>query len=579
MAERQLMMGNEAVARGAWEAGVKVSTSYPGTPATEITEYMSAYPEVNVEWSVNEKVALEVAIGSAFAGARTIASMKQVGVNVAADPLFSLVYSGINAGLVIITADEPGLHSSQNEQDNRYYAKFAQVPMLEPSDAQEALDMVREAFEISEGYDTPVFVRMTTRVCHTACVVEVGERAETPRRPYRKNSDKYTMVPSHAYTRHFEVEKRQTRLEALSNTSELNRIEMRSLEYGVITSGLSYQNVREALPEFSVLKIGLTYPVPRQIIRNFASQVRYLYVVEENRPFLEDEILALGIPVECKELLLRFGELPAEALRRRILHVKSPQKGPADDVPKRPPQFCPGCGHRGIFHLLAKHKLIVNGDIGCYGLAALPPYNAMDTLICMGASIGMDHGFRKVIQPPEKSVAVIGDSTFFHSGMTNLANLVCNGGNSTVIILDNRITAMTGHQPSPATGKDAGGTNAPRLDIAQVARALGVSRVFEIDGYDLDALEKCLREEVDRPEPSVLVVKERCVMVDKTRRGVPLAVGKKCKSCRACLKLGCPALTVEGDRIMILEYLCDGCGICAKVCPIGAIRPGGAEND
>ncbi len=573
MAKRELMMGNQAVARGAWEAGVKVACAYPGTPATEINQWLSTYDEIKTEWSVNEKVSLEVGIGAAFAGQRTIVSMKQVGVNVAADPLFSLVYAGVNAGLVIITADEPGLHSSQNEQDNRFYAKFAQVPMLEPSDAQEAKEMVARAFEISEQYDTPVFVRLTTRICHTQSVVELGERVEVPRRPWHRDLNKYTMVPSHAYKRHFDVEKRQTLLETLSETTDLNRVEMRSLEYGVITSGISYMNTREAMPDYSVLKIGMTYPVPHKMIRNFAAQVNYLYVIEENRPFLEEEIKALGIQVDGKEQLLRVGELSANELRRRIRHEQSPQKAAAEDVPGRPPQFCPGCGHRGIFYLLAKHKLIVNGDIGCYGLAALPPYNAMDTLICMGASVGMDHGFNKVIEPPEKCVAVIGDSTFFHSGMANLLNIVFNNGTSTVIILDNRITAMTGHQPNPATGRNAGGAPAPVIDIARVCRAMGVEHVFELDGFDLEGLEKRLLEEVGRSAPSVMVIKERCVMIEKEHFGPVHEVTDKCKQCKTCFKLGCPAITIEDGKVKILEYFCDGCGLCAQVCPFDAILP------
>jgi len=571
MAERRLMTGDQAVARGAWEAGAAVATSYPGTPATEINEALAGYPEVNTEWSVNEKVALEVAVGASFAGVRAIVSMKQVGVNVAADPLFSLVYAGVNGGLVIITADEPGLHSSQNEQDNRFYAKFAEVPMLEPSDAQEAKDMTALAFDISEQYDTPVFVRLTTRICHTKTVVHLGPRREVPPRPYVRNMAKYTLVPSHAYKRHFEMEKRQILLEALANTFDGNLVERRSMEYGVVTSGISYQNVREALPDFSVLKISMTYPVPHQLIRNFASRVKYLYVVEENRPFLEEEIRALGIAVEGKEQLLRVGELLPDMLRRRILHVDSGQKPPAEGLPGRPPQFCPGCGHRAVFHLLKKHRLIVNGDIGCYGLAALPPYDAMDTLVCMGASVGMDHGFSKVPGMAGKSVAVIGDSTFLHSGMTNLANLVYNRGCSTVLILDNRVTAMTGHQPNPASGRDMAGRPVPALDLAGVCRALGVANVRQVDATDLDALEEALVEEVQRPEPSVLVVRERCIMVDKGRKGPVYVVGENCKFCKQCLNLGCPAITVEDGRVKILDFFCDGCGLCAKVCGLNAI--------
>jgi len=571
MAKKQLMMGNDAVARGAWEAGVRVATAYPGTPATEINEMMATYPEVDTEWSVNEKVALEVAIGASFAGVRALCSMKHVGVNVASDPLFTLAYGGVNAGLVIVTADEPGLHSSQNEQDNRYYAKFAEVPMLEPSDAQEAKEMVKDAFEISEEYDTPVFLRLTTRICHTLSVVELGQRKEPRRRPYQKDPTKTAMVPPHAYGRHFKLEKRETLLEALSNTSEHNRTETRSLEFGVITSGISYQNVREALPDYSVLKIGMTYPIPRQLIRNFASQVKYLYVVEENRPFLEEAIQALGIAVDGKQQLLRVGELPAEQLRRRILYQGSPQKAVAEDVPKRPPQFCPGCGHRGIFYLLGKHKLTVNGDIGCYGLAALPPYDAMDTLICMGASIGMNHGMDKVREGAKHSVAVIGDSTFFHSGMTSLASLVHNGGQSITIILDNRITAMTGHQPSPTTGRSATRDEAPVLGVAEICHAFGIEHVYDVDGNDLKEIEERLLAELERPEPSVIIVNQKCVIVERKKTGQPYRVNEECRACRTCFTLGCPAITVDDGKAVILEDFCDGCSVCAQVCPARAI--------
>lgn len=570
-------MGNEAVARGAWEAGVNVATAYPGTPATEINQFMLTYPEVKTEWSVNEKVSLEVAIGASFNGARALCSMKQVGVNVAADALFSLVYAGVNGGLVIITADEPGLHSSQNEQDNRFYAKFAQIPMLEPSDAQEAKDMTVEAFELSERYDTPVFVRLTTRICHTMGVVDLGERTEVPKKAYQKNARKYCMVPANAYQRHFEVEKRQTLLEAVANTSDLNRSEMRSLEHGVVTSGISYQNVREALPDYSILKIGMTYPVPHQLIRNFASQVKYLYVVEENRAFLEEEILALGIKVDGKEQLLRVGELSATELKARIMFEKPAQKGPAADVPKRPPQFCPGCGHRGVFYLLGKHKITVNGDIGCYGLGALSPYDSMDTLICMGASIGMDHGMSKVKDEDHKTVAVIGDSTFFHSGMTNLANLVVNKGSNTTLILDNRITAMTGHQPNAATGKSADGSTTPQLDIVAICKALGIDQIFDVDGFDLDQLEEIILREVANSRPSVIVVRERCIISDRGKAGPTHAVSDECRGCKKCFKVGCPAITVQNGKAAIIDFLCDGCGICAQVCPFDIITPAGKE--
>jgi len=409
------------------------------------------------------------------------------------------------------------------------------------------------------------------RICHTASPVEITQRREIPRRPYVKHSNKYAMVPSHALQRHFDLEKRQTLLEALSNTFDGNRIEMRSLQFGVVTSGVSYLNVREALPDFSVLKIGMTYPVPHQLIRNFASQVKYLYVAGENRPFLEEEILALGVAVEGKQQLLRVGELTAEALRRRILHTSAGQKPPAEDIPERPPQFCPGCGHRGVFHLLAKHRLIVIGDIGCYSLAALPPHDAMDTIVCMGASIGMDHGFRKVAATSECTVAVIGDSTFAHSGLASLANVVYNSGTSTIIILDNHITVMTGHQPSPSSGKTLKGQDAPILDPTAVSKALGIRNVHECDSYDLASLERLLLDSISRKECSVIVVRERCAIVDRKPYGPPYKVTDECK---VCLRLGCPAITLENNQPFILDYLCYGCGICVKICPNRAIVAG-----
>ncbi len=568
----KLMFGNEAVARGAWEAGCTVSTAYPGTPSTEISEYCLTYPEIKTEWSINEKVALEVGIGASLAGGRTLVSMKQVGVNVAADALFSLAYIGVNGGLVIVTADEPGLHSSQNEQDNRFYAKFAQIPMLEPSDSAEARQMTMMAFEMSEKYDTPVFLRMTTRICHSRGIVAIGERQPYAPRQYLKNPNKTAMVPSHACQRHFDLEQRQTMLAAASETFAGNRTEIRSLRFGVIASGISYQNAREALPEFSTLKIGMTYPVPHQLIRNFASQVEKLYIIEENRPFLEEEILALGIPVEGKQQLLRVGELSASALRRRILHQQTAQKPAVENLPKRGPQFCPGCLHRGIFYLLHKKKLIVSGDIGCYALACLPPYNAMDTIIDMGAGITVAQGFGKVIAEKQRIVGVMGDSTFFHSGMTGVANAVFNHAGSTFIILDNRITAMTGHQPDPATGRNITQKPTPRIEIAEVARALGVKRIRKVNAYDLAAMNKALDEETAAEETSLIIVEGPCVFTDRETRATPLAINpEKCTRCRLCFRLGCPAISMEGERVVILPDMCWGCKICSQVCPKSAI--------
>ena len=574
-ANKALLMGNEALARGAWEAGCTVSTAYPGTPATEINEFMSGYKEVNTEWSANEKVALEVGIGSSLAGARTLVSMKHVGLNVAADPLFSVVYAGVNAGLVIITADEPGLHSSQNEQDNRLYAKFAEVPMFEPSDAQEAHDMVKRAFEVSEEFDTPVFVRMTTRICHTKSAVELSDRTEVPVREYKKDSKKNAMIPAYAYERHFVLEERNDRLDEMVETAPENRIEMRDKRWGVITSGISYQNVREAMPECSVLKIGITYPLPEKLIREFAEKVDELYVIEENRPFIEEAVRAMGIEVEGKEKILGVGELSATILKQRIRKQESPQKAPAENIPARPPQFCPGCGHRGIYHILRKLKCVVNGDIGCYTLGVLPPFNSIDSCICMGASVTMNHGFTKVEKIGETerpAVAVIGDSTFFHSGLTGLASSVFNKSTGTVLVLDNRITGMTGHQPNPATGSNLGGIECPRLDIAEISRAMGVPNVREIDAFNLKQCEEVIKEEINKPELSVIVVSERCIMIEKTRYSTAYEVTEDCRNCKVCLKAGCPAITVEDGKVKILEFMCDGCGVCAQICPFDAIK-------
>ncbi len=574
---KKLMLGNEAVARGAYEAGCTVAAAYPGTPSTEITEYIAKYDEIYSEWSPNEKVALEVAIGASIGGARAICSMKHVGLNVAADPLFTVSYSGVNGGLVIMVADDPGMHSSQNEQDSRFYASSSKVPMLEPSDSQECKDFVKYAFAISEQFDTPVIVRLTTRVSHSQSTVEINEKDDFKLKEYVKDANKYVMMPAMARKRHIVVEKRMADLREFSNTSDINRIELDNREVGIITSGISYQYVKEAVPNASVLKIGMVHPIPEKLIMDFAAEVKTLYVVEELEPFFENQILKMGIKVIGKQKLPVMGELSAQIIAEKLFDKKIETAAlPTDQpIPVRPPVMCPGCPHRGMFYVLKKLKLNVSGDIGCYTLGALPPNECMDTCICMGASIGVAHGmemargkeFRK------KTVAVLGDSTFIHSGITGLIDVVYNKGNSTVLILDNSITGMTGHQHNPTTGYTIKGEPTKQVDLELLCKAIGIDRVTIVDPFDVKEFEKVVKAEIEADEPSVIISQRPCALLKNVKfEGVQKISLDKCKNCRACMKIGCPAIVDKGNHLEINPALCVGCKLCTKICSFNAIE-------
>jgi len=569
------MLGNEGVARGAYEAGVRVATAYPGTPSTEITEAIAKYEEVYAQWSPNEKVAMETAIGASIAGARSIVSMKHVGLNVAADPLFTVSYTGVNGGLVIVTADDPGMHSSQNEQDSRYYAKAAHIPMLEPSNSMEAKEFTKLAFDISEAYDTPVFIRMTTRISHSQSIVELDDRREIELKEYKKDFMKYVMMPGMARKRHLVVEKRMNELAIAADGLQINRIEINDPSIGIISSGIAYQYAKEALPEASFLKLGMIHPLPKKLIEEFVSKVKTLYVIEELEPILEEKIKSWGIKVIGKELFSRQGELSANIIKQKIKGTTL-AIDPTEELPSRPPVLCPGCPHRGTYYVMKKLKLHVTGDIGCYTLGALPPLNSVDTSVCMGASIGMALGMEKARGRDfaKKLVAVIGDSTFIHSGITGLIDVVYNKGISTVVILDNSTTGMTGHQDNPATGKTLKGEPAPVLNLVQLVKAIGIKNVQVVDPFDLEMAEKVLREETEREEPSVIIFQRPCALLTKTRKPSSSVNPDTCKSCGLCLNLGCPAIVKKENRIEINHSLCNGCGLCHTVCPFNAIEGG-----
>ena len=567
---KKLLLGDFAVARGAYEAGVKVATAYPGTPSTEITEEISRYDEVYSEWSPNEKVALEVGIGAAIRGARTLVSMKHVGLNVACDPLFTSVYTGVNAGLVIAVADDPSVFSSQNEQDTRLTAVSARIPVIEPSDSREAKDLTKAAFEISEKYDTPVILRITTRVAHSQSQVELCEREERPVKEYKKDIAKYVMMPANAKRKHVEVEERLEKLSEDANGFSFNQIEEGDGEIGIICAGGVYQFVKEALPNASVLKLGMSYPLPYKLIEKFAKSVKRCIVAEELAPHIETLVKAHGIKVEGKNLFPLNGEFSASLIRERVLGEKIGHK--AAEVPARPPVLCSGCPHRGVFYVLSKLKLNVLGDIGCYTLGAVAPLSAMDAVVCMGASIGMAIGFDKADPEAHKhSVAVIGDSTFCHSGVTGLMDAVYNRSNVTVIILDNRTTGMTGHQNHPATGKTIKNEPTYELDLEQVCRAVGVKSVNTVDPNDIGTFEKVLKEELLKEEVSVIIAKRPCVLLTK-KLYEGFVVTDKCKNCKMCLKLGCPAIVNGKNGVTIDVSLCTECGLCQNVCKFGAIQ-------
>jgi indolepyruvate ferredoxin oxidoreductase, alpha subunit len=582
--KKVLMTGNEAIARGAYEAGVRFAAAYPGTPSTEILENTAHYAEIDSQWSSNEKVALEVGIGASLAGSRVLVAMKHVGVNVAADPLMTFSYTGVNGGLVLVAADDPGMHSSQNEQDSRHYARLGKVPMLEPSDSQEAKDMVSIGLDISEEFDTPVMLKSSTRISHAQSLVSQKERREVPVKPYIKDARKYVMIPAFGRLRHVAVEERMEKLRAYAEQSPLNRIEWRDRKIGVIAAGICYQYVREALPDASILKLGICYPLPSKLIAEFASGVDELYVVEELDPFMEEQVKAMGIKIKGKELFPLIGEISSTMVAEKISGqpMVSPLAVPdyeEQPIPLRPPVLCPGCAHRGVFYTLKKLKMVASGDIGCYTLGSLPPLEGMDTCICMGASISAALGFEK--GNPElvgRVVAVIGDSTFFHSGLTGLADVVYNRGTTLTMVLDNRITAMTGHQQHPGTGRTLKGEPTTAVDIAAVCRALGVSRVREVDPYDLAALEAAIKEEAAVAEPSVLVVRRACALLDKGPKDVYTIDLDKCINCGLCMKLGCPAISSEGGQTTVDASLCVGCAVCLQVCKKEAIVKAGDGN-
>lgn len=571
---KKLMLGNEAVARGAWEAGCRVATAYPGTPSTEITENVAKYDDIYSEWAPNEKVALEVGIGACYGGARSLVSMKHVGVNVAADPLFTLSYTGVNGGLVLAVADDPGMHSSQNEQDSRFYARSAHVPMLEPSDSMEAKEFTKIAFEISEKYDTPVMLRLTTRVSHSRGMVELSDKQEVELKPYTKDMAKYVMMPGMARKRHHVVEKRENDLAADAKHLPINHMEMKSKSLGIVTSGLCYQYVKEALPEASILKLGMVYPLPMDMIREFANQVERLVVIEELEPFFEDAMKAQGIVCEGKSLFTLQGEYSTNLIRKVMTGEDDSQLDPVEGLPVRPPAMCPGCPHRGIYHVIHKMGLVVTGDIGCYTLGALPPVSSMDTCVCMGASIGVAMGMEKARGRDfaKNMVAIIGDSTFMHTGINGLIDVVYNKGNTTVLILDNRTTAMTGHQNNPTNGKGIEGDEAPTIEFEPLIRALGIDDVQTIDPFNTKKMEETLRAALDHDGPSVVISKRPCVLLDKKFRRPPLWINpEKCTLHKTCMEIGCPAIVNDGDRIRIDATLCVGCGLCARLCPSKAI--------
>lgn len=570
---KKLMLGNAAIARGAYEAGVRVVSAYPGTPSTEVSECIAAYDEVYAEWAPNEKVAFEVAVGASFAGARSMVCMKHVGVNVAADPMFTAAYTGVNGGLVILAADDPGMHSSQNEQDTRFYARSAHIPMLEPSDSQEAKEFTKLAFELSEKYDTPVFLRTTTRLAHSQSLVEEEDRVEVPLKPYVKDVAKYTMMPSSAIGRHVAVEARENRLAADVNGFDIIREEMGDTSLGIVCSGVVYEYVKEALPQASVLKLGMVYPLAIDRVRAFAAKVKRLVVVEELEPFFENQLKANGIACEGKNLFSKQGELSVAVIREKLLGEKLNVE--KQDLPVRPPVMCAGCPHRGVFYVLSKLKLTVSADIGCYTLGAQPPLCAVDTVVCMGASVGIAHGFEKAIgrEQSKHTVAVIGDSTFIHSGITGLINAVYNKSNITLIILDNSTTGMTGHQQHPATGLTLKQEPAKILDIVALCKTVGCDSVRVVDSYDLAAVEKAVKEEVASDGVSVIVAKRPCALLDKNYPA-PCTISD-CRKCGMCFKLGCPAIEKQEDgSARINASLCVGCGLCEKVCKFGAIKEG-----
>ncbi|MBQ8056919.1 MAG: indolepyruvate ferredoxin oxidoreductase subunit alpha [Ruminococcus sp.] len=572
---KKLLIGNQAVACGLHDGGLGVVSSYPGTPSTEITEFLSKYDDIHSEWAPNEKVACEVAFGASLAGARSSCAMKHVGLNVAADPLFTLSYTGVNGGMVICVADDPAKHSSQNEQDSRHYAIASKVPMLEPADSQEAYTFAKSAFELSEKYDTPVILRMCTRIAHSQSIVEFSEKQEAVLKNYEKNPQKYIMMPGNAIKRHPFVEERTAKLTELAEDCMYNTVEYNSDEIGIITSGCSYLYVKEVMGDSaSILKIGMPNPLPVQLIKDFASKVKKLYVIEELDPIIENHVKSLGIEVVGKEKFSILGEFSQQTIAKAFDMDNKVGVTADSEIPMRPPMMCAGCPHRGMFYTLSKNKITVHGDIGCYTLGAVAPLNALDSTLCMGASISGLHGYNAARgeEAEKKSVAVIGDSTFMHSGMTGLVNVAYNATNSTVIILDNSITGMTGHQQNPTTGYNIKGDPAAKVDLEALCKALGINRVRVVDPYDLKACETAVKEELAVEEPSVIISRRPCVLLKSVKLQPSLNVdADKCKSCKRCMGLGCPAISMKDGKAKIDNTLCVGCGVCKQLCAFDAI--------
>ena len=572
---KHLYLGNEAVARGLYEAGVRVVSAYPGTPSTEITEAAVKYPEIYCEWAPNEKVATETACGASIGGARSFCAMKHVGLNVAADPLFTMSYIGVNGGMVLAVADDPGMHSSQNEQDSRNYARAAKVPMLEPADSKECRDFTKLAYELSEQFDTPVILRLTTRIAHSRSIVEEGERQELPLKEYKKDPSKNVMLPAFAKAKHEKVEARTKTLTAYAETTSLNVIEDNGASIGVIAAGTPYQYVKEAMGDtVNYLKLGLVWPLPVQLIRDFAAKCEKVYVVEELDGFIETHCKAIGVEVTGKDLFPRCGEFSQKIVKKLLTGEEDPFVRLETEIPTRPPVMCCGCPHRGVFYALKREKVYVSGDIGCYTLGASAPLNAMDASICMGASVSALHGYNKARGPEaeKKSVAVIGDSTFAHSGITSLIDIAYNRSNSVVIVLDNSITGMTGHQQNPTTGYNIKGEPATAVDLEALCHAIGIQRVTVVDPYDLKEVTRVLKEELAAEEPSVIISRRPCALLKYVKHNPPLSVNQdKCIGCKACLGIGCPAISYRGGKAVIDATQCVGCGVCKGLCPKGAI--------
>ena len=573
---KKLLLGNAAVARGAYEAGVSVVASYPGTPSTEITEEIVKFDEIYAEWSPNEKVAAEVAIGASIAGGRAMSCMKHVGLNVMADPVFTVSYTGVNGGLVFCVADDPGMHSSQNEQDSRHYAAASKIMMLEPSDSSECKEFTKMAFSLSEQFDTPVFIRLSTRVSHSQSLVELNERENIELKPYEKNIGKFVMMPANAIKRHVVVEERICALKDFAEKTELNSVEENGSKIGVITAGISYMYAKEALGDKAdYLKLGMVYPLPEKKLVDFAKKYDKVYVIEELDPVIETHLKSLGIECIGKDVFTLLGEYTPNMIRTAILGESAPESATIDEaIPVRPPVMCAGCPHRGTFYVLKKLGLVVSGDIGCYTLGAVAPLQSVDTTICMGASVSAALGMAKArgAEFNKKLVSVIGDSTFMHSGITGLIDIVYNKGNNTVIILDNSITGMTGHQDNPTTGKTIRGEATKQVDLIKLAQAVGIEHVVVADPFDVKGFEKVVKEEVEREEPSVIIAQRPCALLKGVKYIGHCKITDKCKNCKMCMKLGCPAISIKENKVVIDQTQCNGCGLCVNVCPFGAIE-------